>query len=171
MKKIFLSALFLLFVFNNASGYVSEEKLSVVIIGKIAKFVSWEDSNNEDFIITILDDPFDGLFSEVYDSKKIKNKNIKIKYIDNINDLEKTNILYISSSHFDKLEEIMQKVNNKNILTISDIRGFAQKGGIVQIYFASQKIKLKINIDILKDEKLKVKPSLLRIVEVIKEGK
>ena len=44
----------------------------------------------------------------------------------------------------------------KNILTISDLRGFAQKGGIIQIYSMSQKLKLNINLQKAQKENIKI---------------
>lgn len=167
MYKIFL--LLSLFLCN-LNAYESEDKLKVIIIGKISKFISWENNTQDDFVITVLNDPFKNLFKKIYAKKKIKSKNVKIVYIDSIDDLKFTNILYIPSSELSNLQNILQKTKTKNILTVSDIRGFAEKKGSVQIYFVSQKIKLKINFDTTKRDGLKIKSTLLNIATVIQEG-
>ena len=164
----FLLLLSLLF-FSNLHAYESEDKLKAIIIGKVSKFISWEENTQDEFVITVLKDPFNGLLEKIYSKKKIKSKKVKIVYIDNINELKFTNILYIPNSESSNLHKILQKIKNKNILTVSDIRGFAEKKGTMQIYFASQKIKLKINLDTAKEDKLQIKSSLLRIATVIRE--
>jgi hypothetical protein len=169
MNKIFLLLLFLSFTFLNASQ--SEEKLKAVIMGKVAKFITWKDNTHNTFVITILDNPFNGLIDKLYESKKIKSKRVQIIHTDSINNLGFTNILYIPASRASELSDILKKTKNKNILLVSDIRGFAEKKGTLQIYFVSQKIKLKINLDTAKKENLKIKSSLLRIVSVIQEDK
>jgi len=100
--------------------------------------------------------------------KKIHNKPIELKYITNIDDLGTTNILYLPQSNTKNLLKILQKLQGKNILTVSDIRGFAEKKGMLQIYFVSQKPKLKINLDQAHKHKLKISLSLLRIADVIR---
>ena len=119
----------------------------------------------------LLEVHFNDLINKLYDGKKIKSKKVKIVHIDSIDNLEFTNVLYIPDSKASSLSNILEKTKNKNILLISDIRGFAEKKGTMQIYFVSQKIKLKINLDTAKEENLKIKSSLLRIASVIQENK
>ena len=167
LLQIFLIFL-LLNTFSTLSAYDSEDKFQVVIIGKIAKYVNFPSDNHNNFVITVLNNPFENIFDETYKNKKIKSKPIKINYIDNIEDLKFTHILYIPKSNSLQLPEILKYTKNKNILTISDIRGFSQKGGMVQLSFVSQKLKIKINVDMAKKENLKIKSTLLRIVDIIK---
>ncbi len=157
--------------FSFLYGYESEDKLQVVIIGKVSKFIKWQDKENDKFTITVLDNPYGDLFNTIFDDKKIKKKEIDIIYIDSINKLSDSDVLYIPNSQAKTLPEILEKIKNKNILTVSNIRGFAEKGGIIQIYFVSQKVKLKINLDVANEEKLKISSSLLRIAKIVKEEK
>jgi len=48
------------------------------------------------------------------------------------------------------------------------MRGFAQRGGMVQIYSHNQKIKLKINLDKVKQEGIYINSALLRLATIIK---
>ncbi len=169
MGKFLLLYMYITVFFSSLHAYESENKLEVVIIGKVAKFITWKEKNNtENFVITVLNNPYGSLFDETFSQKQIKNKNIVLKYIDNIDELQDTNILYIPVSKANELEDILRKVKSKNILTISSIRGFAEKQGIMQIYFVLQKVKLKINLDIAKSDDLQINASLLSIADVIK---
>jgi len=165
MSKIVL-VLFLFF--SSLNAYESEEKLKVVIIAKISKFVRWQSNDNEKFIITVLNNTYGELFNRTLNGIKIQNKNIEIKYIDNIDNLSQTNILYIPMGSGKDLNTILDKTKGKNILTISDIRGFADKDGVMQIYFISQKVKLRINLSRSKKNNLQISSSLLAIADVIK---
>ncbi len=160
--------LFLSIFSSSLFAYESEEKLQAMIIGKIVKFITWEDEKSKTFTITILNNPFGTTFDELYQGKQIKDKDVVIKYITKIEQIGKTDILYIANVTSQELETILQKVKNSNILTISDLRGFAEKKGIVQVYFASQKPKLKINLESAKEENMQIKSSLLQIADVVK---
>ena len=155
---------------SNSLAYESEDKLKSIIIGKLAKYITWNTASSESFVITILQNPFGDLLDKSYQDKKIKSKAVKIKYIDKPDELEFTHILYIPQVNQKQLEQILKKANQNNVLTISDSRGFAEKGGIVQVYFVSQKVKLKINLDIAKAENLMISSALLRIATVVREG-
>ena len=149
-------------------AYETENKLEILIISKVSKYIKWEEKPYESFKITVLQNSYGTLFDEIFLNEKINDKNVEISYIDDISQLEQTNILYIPESSAKDLENILATIENKNIVTISGIRGFAQKNGLIQIYFVSRKPKLKINLDTAKKENLKINASLLRISDVIK---
>jgi hypothetical protein len=131
--------------------------------------MSLKDKGGTMVIVTVFNNTYGDLFEKVFASKQINSHNIKIKYINNIDELEDTTILYISNVSSGSLSAILKKVENKNILTVSDMRGFAEKGGVLQVYIASQKAKLKINLDVANKENIKIKASLLRIAEVVQK--
>jgi len=162
---------FFIFISTFLHAYESEDKLKVVIIGKTAKYITCKENNLDTFVITVLRNPYGELFDEVYKDKKIKSKPVIIKYIDDINDLGESDILYIPKVSAAELSDILQHTENQNILTVSDTRGFAQKGGIIQLYFVSQRLKLKINTHSANLQNIKIKPTLLRIAEVVKGNK
>jgi hypothetical protein len=168
-----LKFLHLFFIFSlfsiSLNAYESEDKLKVVIVGKVAKYITFKDNNETTFKITVLNNQCKNLFDNVYKNKKIKSKPVEIIYIDKIDNLKSTDILYISKMNTINLQKILQKINGKNIFTVSDMRGFAQRGGILQFYFHSQKLKLKMNTDILQKEGFGANRTLLRIVDIVKE--
>lgn len=166
-KIVFLLLTVALYI-SPLMAYESEEVLKVKIVGKVAKFVRWNDSKNDKFIITILNNPYGDLFDRYFIGKTIHKKKIKLKYINSISKLSETNILYIPAQESSALNEILKNTHDKNILTISDIRGFVDRDGILQISFVSQKVKLKINLKSANDEEIKINSSLLRISDVVR---
>lgn len=165
LKVLLVSIIFVAIV----KAYDSDDTLKVSIIEKASQFISLKEKVGESVIVTVFNNSYGDLFEKIFADKQINSKNIKIKYIDNIDQLEDTTILYISNVSSESLSAILEKVNKKNILTVSDMRGFAEKGGVMQVYIVSQKAKLKINLDVANKEDIKVKASLLRIAEVIQK--
>ena len=172
-KLLFL--LFLLLFTTSVNAYENENRLEALITGKIAKFISWSNKNSPDFIIGVYKNQLNTIFDDVYRNATIKSKRVKIEYIKNIKsvkNLQDIEILYISSQASSaELKTILTYIKNKNILTISHIRGFAQKGGMIQLYTKNQRLKLRINLDNVQKENIKIKASLLRISDVIRESK
>lgn len=157
--------------YNNLYAYELEDKLKSIIVGKIAKFINWENLDSKEFVITIYKNQLGDYFDSIHNGKKINGRKIRIAYINNIENLKFTNILYISKAASAELSSIFDYINNKNILTISDLRGFTQKGGIIQIYSMSQKLKLNINLNKAKKENIKIKASLLRMANIVEGNK
>ena len=168
IRYFFFTCLVLALSFSNVHAYETENKLIAVIIGKVSKFVTWKTSDNTTFNITILNNPFGSLLETIYKNKKIKNKSVEVNYIENIEQLsDNTQVLYIANVSHVQLALILKAVAGKNILTISDSRGFAEREGIIQISFISQKVKLKINRKISQQENLTISSSLLKIAKLV----
>lgn len=146
----------------------SESSLQAQIIGKVVKFITWENESSDSFIITVLNNPFGDELDKHYKNSKIKGKKVDIRYIKSLNELGNTDLLYVSNVSSSELESVINRAKNKNILTMSDVRGFAEKDGVIQVTFVAQKPKLKINLARAKEENLQIKSSLLQIAEVIK---
>lgn len=168
-RLAFSTIAFLIFSINShAYSYLSEDKIKAFIIGKAAKYVTWKNIKENTFKITIVGDAeFGSLVSDIYFGKKIKNRNVEVIHIDSIDNLNTTHVLFIPEVSYSVLKKTLQKVEGKNVLTISDSRGFAEKNGIIQIYTSSQKNKLKINYTKSKKESLKISSSLLKIAQIV----
>jgi len=168
--RILLKIIFIVCLFTSSLySYESEDKLKAVILGKVAKYIEFKENNSSTFRITVLNNQFGTLFDDIYHNKTIQSKPVKIQYIKDINELNATDILFISSANSWLIGDILQKIEGWGLLSVSDLRGFAQKGGVLQLYFLGQKLKLKMNIDALKREGLDADNTLLRIVDIVKE--
>jgi len=148
-------------------AFESEDELKVAIIGKLAKFVSGNQSEDQFFTITILNNPFGELPEKVLQQKEIHHQSVKINHIKSLRELHAVQVLFVPNMRLESLQKIIQSMHGKQILTISDSRGFAESGGMIQMYKVSQKIKLKINLKAAQDAGLSIRSSLLRIAQVI----
>ena len=173
LKKIILYLLFLsVFTPTWLLAFNSEIDLKAVFIGRFSKFITWPESDRDKFIITVIDtNPFDSKLDKLYKNKKIHNKSIKIRYVTSIDDIKESDILFITIKNPKEVKKVLKYARENSILTVSDAKGFAQRGGIIQIDFVMRKIKLKINNEASKEAKIKISSSLLNISEVIKGGK
>jgi len=166
MKKIIF--LLLLLFHSNLMAYEKENEVICALTSKIAKFTQKNNTEIKPYTITILHNQYGNLFTKIFKDIHMQNKNVKIEYIDNIEDLKPSNILFLFDTPTDELIKILLFTKNKHLLTISNMRGFAQRGGMVQIYSHNQKIKLKINLDKVKQEGIYINSALLRLATIIK---
>jgi len=167
MKKLWL--ILGLFSFYTASyAYEAEDQLQGLLIGKMAQFISRQDQNNDEFTISVLDQSFANLLQSLYSNTKINNKQVKIKHLSSIDQLSSSDVLYISDASPAELEKILEFAKKANdILTISSMRGFAERNGMIQIYFVSQKPRLRINLDRTRQANFQIQSTLLQISDVI----
>jgi hypothetical protein len=147
-----------------------EYQVKAVFLFNFAQFVTWPSQNSSDapFLIGILgDDPFGSYLDETVRGEEVNNRPLTIqRFRRSSNDLRNCNILFISQSERDRASQIISNLKGRSILTVSDIDGFADLGGMVQLFTERNKIRMRINLDAVKAANLKISSKLLRVAEV-----
>ena len=170
MKKIVIWVL-LLGILSPAFASNQERDLQAVFLGRFAKFIEWPNTSHEKFIITLIDEnPFENLLDDLYRDKTIHGKEIEIHYVTNVADIKYSDILFITLDSQKGEKEAIKYAQENSILSISAKRGFAQRGGIIQLNFVMQKSHLVINNYSALESNIKISAPLLAIAKnVIRE--
>lgn len=157
IKAIYLYN-FLLFTewprYNNIKGD-TEEKLPAITIGILGR------------------DPFGDSFAEV-EGKVIKShkKRLVIKKLGSYDeklDLTQCDLLFICQSEKDNLKEIVVRLSGLPVLTVADLPGFLERGGMINLVKRQKKVRWEINQGPVKKARLKLSSQLLRnAVRIVK---
>jgi len=148
-----------------------EDRMKAVFVFNFTKYINWTNSDTSGtFEIAIIGNSniIDPL-KEIAKNKFINNKQIKIKHCKDIQDIITPHILFISTSEKKNLDKILQKVKNKNILTISDCKGFANKGVAINFVIVKGKIKFEINTRVIESVGLQISSQLLKLAILVQE--
>ncbi|HVH09481.1 MAG TPA: YfiR family protein, partial [Gemmatimonadales bacterium] len=76
-------------------------------------------------------------------------------------------ILFISESEDERVDEILAALKNRPILTVSDAANFAQRGGIIRFVTAKSRVRLEINPDAAQGAHLTLSSKLLRLADLV----
>jgi Holliday junction resolvasome RuvABC DNA-binding subunit len=77
--------------------------------------------------------------------------------------------LFICSSEQKNLKEIIDLLKDHSVLTVADMQGFLESGGIVNFVIEENKVGFEINIAAAEHAKLKIRSQLLRLAKRIVE--
>ena len=172
-NQIYLIYISLVLIFVNYcyAEYAKEYELKGVCIIKFIDYIKWPDksfgNNNNEFILGILGHNYFDNFFEHFRGKQFKDNNFKIIYFDSVDEIGQPQILFISSSFKNNLENIFKELENKKILTIGDVPDFAEKGGIINLINKEGYISFEININALNRSEIKISSDLLGISKLI----
>lgn len=168
-----------------------EYNVKAAFLFNFIKFVDWPTQDlgdaNEPLIIGIIGkDPFKDVF-EVLKDKQVRARNVTIKRFKGIDELEesdqkrkdqlhpqieiirKCHLLFICSSEKKYVFEIMNLIRNHNILTVADMDGFLDAGGIINFIMEEKKVRFEINVKAAKQDELKIRSKLLRLAKRVIE--
>lgn len=168
MSLLYLSSLLVLLPVNATSETTSNQASMVkaALIYKFSKFVDWpEKDQNTPLILCTLG--HDSLV-EVFDERIAPLEKILVQPIDEQNPIEHCHILYIARSEQGTYRS-RQSINKQlAVLTVSEMPGFVQAGGIIEFTYEHKKIRFDINLDVAHAVNLEISSSLLKLAREIK---
>jgi len=147
-------SLFLLSSNSNllSQSNIDEYDVKKIMIFKITNFIEWPENSNiknsqDPVIISIIgDNPFKGKLKKLASKQhKIKNKRVIVKNIQSIEEINGSDILFVSSSERYDISKIIKYTHNKAILTIGDTKGYTEKGVMIGLIKRGENIKFYIN--------------------------
>lgn len=152
-----------------------EYQVKAAFIYNFLLFTEWPEdvfeSKTDPIEICILgQNPFENHLEVIADTKKAKERTINKKQIRSVEEAEGCEVLFVSQSESDKVDEILEIIKNKPILTISDMDNFSKAGGMVQLILIESKVNFVVNLSALNETGLKMSSKLLDLAhKVIKE--
>jgi hypothetical protein len=119
------------------------------------------------FVIGVLgDDPF-GPELDAIQEKTINGRQITIKRFQTIDDILLCHLLFFSFGEKEMVKKALQKINNKNILTVGEAEGFAQTGGMIGFVQEQNKIRFEINRAAAANAGLTISSKLLKLAIIV----
>jgi len=159
---------------HSSSRTPNEYQVKAAFIYNFTRFIEWPDGTFPDRgglikICIVGEDPFKNSMSEL-ENKKAKGMGFEVTRVRNFtggDKLEPCNIIFIGKSETAKLPAILRALEGQNILTISDIKRFAEVGGVIGFAIKKNKICLEVNLKAANDAKLDISSKLLKLVKIV----
>lgn len=148
-----------------------EYQLKAVFLFNFAQFVEWPRPATPDsapLVIGILgDDPFGRVLDATVRGEHLGTRPFAVRRFARVEDIGACDILFISQSEGNRVENILTGLGNRPILTVSDISGFANRGGMINFVTDKHRIRLKINVEAARAARLTISSKLLRLAEIV----
>jgi len=104
-------------------------------------------------------------------TKKINNRPVTVQpYADNASG-NPCHIIYIATNNKTEAADLLRRVSGPGVLTIGDMDGFCQLGGIINFYHENNKLRFEINTNAAGRADLKLSSQLLKLAKIITDGK
>jgi hypothetical protein len=154
-------------------GYVSasdnkESLVKAAFIYNFVKFVEWPGSKaipqqSAIDICVLGDSPMNGTGS-VFKAASTPKLALSLVKEDNVgNAAAHCHVVFVSQSESGKLSEILAGLKGSPVLTVSDIEGFAERGGMIGFVMSDNKVKVVVNTKAASSNGMRVDAQLLEI--------
>jgi hypothetical protein len=156
----------------------SEYLIKAGFVYNFAKLVEWPTTAfakaDSPIVIGILgDDPFGATMDRIVADKKINGRGVvikRLKWAKDFKDLKDCNILFISSSEQDHIDNVLDAIKWLPVLTIGDVPGFAKRGGIMNFILEDNKVRFEVNVEAAKRADLNISSRLLTLARIVQQS-
>jgi hypothetical protein len=154
------------------SSFDREYLIKAAFLYNFLRFVEWPaevlpEGTGTITVCLVGEDPF-GEALESIKGKTVKNKDLVIRRVQALQSLGACQLLFVSSSEKNRLPEIIGAVKGRAVLTVGELEGFTQRGGIVRFLIESNNVRFEINPDVAERMGLKISSRLLNLAKVVK---
>jgi hypothetical protein len=162
-----------------AQEALSEYQVKAAYLFNFLKFVDYPSEAFADPLAPIVvgvvgEDPFGSALPQVVTGKTVAGRDLVIRLYRPGEDLRGAHILFISASERKRLPMILSSLRGSSVLTVSDMAGFLDAGGMIQFLNENDRVRFAINMDSTSRAKLKMSSKLLSLARVLggtgKEG-
>ncbi len=148
-----------------------EYELKAGVLYHIIEYVEWPESaqSNQPPVIQI------GLLGqipfaealEVLDGKMLQGRKLVVKRLARSEDAAKCQVLFIGASEKPRVADILSEVKHQPILTVGEVEGFAERGGMVNLITGPNRIVMEINREVAGQAGLGMSSHLLKLAKLV----
>ncbi|WP_297812120.1 YfiR family protein [uncultured Methylophaga sp.] len=133
-----------------------------------AKYAHWpRDEEQQSIHLCFFTERFKQSFAGLQD-KAIFNKPVKVRQLSQIEQSRDCHLVYIDRSERSLLRRLFLFLQDKPVLTVSDITGFSDEGGMIEIFRVNNKFRFKVNQSRIESARLKMSSQVLKLAVEVK---
>ena len=157
-----------------AAKQIEEYHVKAVFLFNLVHFVTWpaepSAADLSPFSIGIYgEDPFGQVLDNVIRGEKKFNTPIVVKRYANLEELrtDPCDILFVSATAMGQWAQIRALIAASAILSVSDVAGFPEKGGMINLLKSDQRVQVEINRTAVNEAGLAVSAKLLTVARLV----
>jgi YfiR/HmsC-like len=148
-----------------------DTEVKAVFLFNLAQFVEWPQSKlpqDSTIVIGILGkDPFGKYLDQTVAHEIVNGHHLKVERYASTQRIGDCHILFINPGRSIKVEDVLNKIKGKNILTVSDETGLLKRGGMIHFISENNKIKLRVNLRSVRESEISISSKLLSLAEIV----
>lgn len=148
-----------------------EYEIKAAFLYNFARFVDWpatRASAGEAVSLCVLgEDPF-GRAIDALAGKPVHERTLRIRRPASVGEAMGCDIVFVSFSEARRVQGVLEALSGTSgVLLVSDIEGFARRGGTIELYREGNRIRFLINVAAAREAGLALSSKLLRVAKVL----
>jgi hypothetical protein len=154
---------------------LSEYQIKAVFLFNFAKFTEWSSgpptSRDAGFVLCVAGkDPFGPALASI-EGKAVHGRELRVRRGVSSEDLRGCQVLFVAESEERRVAAIVKAAQNERVLTVSDIDGFADAGGVIALVTVDNRIQFDVNLAAAGRADLRFSSQLLKLARSVSGAK
>ena len=153
----------------------TDYEVKAAYLYNFGKFVTWPQPPKDQpvpsqFKLCIMGkDPFGPSLDAIVGDETVDGAKVVVKRIANAHDATSCKIVFISYSEADHMKNILEELASASVLTVSDISGFADSGGMIEFVIAERRVRFEVNLPPAQHAGLALSSELLKVAANVRK--
>ena len=143
---------------------MTEPALKAAFIYTFMKFTQWPEPfpASDPFVICVLGDPSVGdALERLVKDREFAGRRVAVSIMAISGPTKPCRVIYVSGATPAQRAQILVELQDASVLTISDLVGFTNAGGMAQFFFERGQLRFSIGLEAVKRSRLQMSSNLL----------
>ena len=150
----------------------SQVDVETVYLFNFTKFVRWPAGHDGEPLNVCIagEKAYADSAAKVVAGERIETRPLAARFVQNSDEIKDCSILFIGASAKDRSEGFLNAAARQPTLTVSDIPGFLERGGMINFIVLNNRVRFAVNLDAVEKSGLSLSSELLKVAVKV-EGK
>ena len=149
------------------AGVSLEYEIKAAYLYNFLNYIDWPDQSGGTIVIGVVgENPFGPALAPL-NGRKVKGRTVAVREVSSAAEMRSCQIIFISPSEKQRFGAILDGLKNSRILTVSEIDGFAERGGIINFISERNKVRFEINVEAARGKGLTISSELLKLARLV----
>lgn len=166
------SLLLYLLIIPASKAATLQYKLEAAFLFNFTQFVEWPatafPTRDSPMVIGVLgDDPFGSYLDDIVQGEVVNGHPLVIERYHSASEIRRCHILFFADSEIGNFRNVLVKMKDVGVLTVSNLDNFVTSGGVVRFRLMDNRVRFRINIHAARDAQLAISSKLLKQADII----
>lgn len=149
------------------AAHLREYDLKAAHLYHIAHYVSWPTNTDAPLTIGVFGSDRFGEALSMLEGKSAKGRRLIVKRLASEQEIASCQMVFIAASETERLPELLELAAGHSVLTVGEVSGFAEQGGMINLVAERNKVKLEVNRNALTRAHLTISSEVLKLARLV----
>ena len=148
-----------------------EQRIKAAFVYNFARFVEWPVDSFEDsrspFVLGVLGQDRFVTALALLQGKEVHGREVQVRRFETLAGINRCQVVIIGSLDAAEVAAVLAALEGASVLTVGDMQGFADQGGVINFILRKNKIRFQVNSGAATRAGLRISSHLLKLAEMV----